>query len=49
MSSEEAVHIVAKLILDNADNDSADIAELFIEQVRAFQASFITAASSSAA
>ena len=34
MSSEEAVHIVAKLILDNADDDSADIAELFIEQVR---------------
>ena len=33
MSSEEAVHIVAKLILDNADDDSADIAELFIEQV----------------
>ena len=33
MSSEEAVHIVAKLILDNADDDSADIATLFIEQV----------------
>lgn len=32
MSSEEAVSICAKLILDNANNAKADIAELFIEE-----------------
>jgi len=33
MSSEEAVRIVAQLIVDNLGDDSVDIAELFIEEV----------------
>ena len=33
MSSEEAVRIVAQLIVDNLDDPSVDIAELFIEEV----------------
>ena len=33
MDSEEAVRICAKLILDNAKNDKANIADLFIEEV----------------
>ena len=33
MSSEEAVNICAKLILDHANDEKADIAELFIEEV----------------
>eukprot|EP01047_Picozoa_sp_COSAG01_P068422 COSAG01_NODE_9886_length_2311_cov_6.124322_1_plen_487_part_00 len=32
MSSEEAVQLVAQLIVDNLGDDSADIAELFIEK-----------------
>jgi Ca2+-binding EF-hand superfamily protein/serine/threonine protein phosphatase PrpC len=33
MTSEEAVRIVAQLIVDNLDDDSVDIAEIFVEEV----------------